>query len=77
MKTRIISALVGLVLLGAVLFLFETAVLDIAVAALSVMAVYEMLNAIGISENKIFTGVCAVFAALFSTSFLIKVLFTT
>lgn len=69
MKTRIISALAGLVLLGTVLFLFETAVLDIAVAALSVMAVYEMLNAVGISENKIFTGVCAVFAAFFSTTF--------
>ena len=68
MKTRIISALVGLVLLGAVLFLFETAVLDVAVAALSVMGVYEMINAIGLSKNKIFTGVCAVFAALFSSS---------
>lgn len=69
MKTRIISALVGLVLLGAVLFLFETAVLDVAVAALSVMGVYEMINAIGLSKNKIFTGVCTVFAALFSSSF--------
>ena len=69
MKTRIISALVGLVLLGAVLFLFETVVLDVAVAALSVMAVYEMINAIGLSKNKIFTGVCTVFAAFFSTGF--------
>lgn len=69
MKTRIISALVGLVLLGAVLCLFETAVLDIAVAALSVMAVYEMINAAGLSKNKIFTGVCAVFAAFFSTAY--------
>lgn len=69
MKTRVISALVGLLLLGAVLCLFETAVLDVAIAALSVMAVYEMINAIGLSKNKIFTGVCAAFAAVFSSSF--------
>jgi phosphatidate cytidylyltransferase len=65
----VLSALVGLVLLGAVLYLFETAVLDVAIAALSVMAVYEMINAIGLSKNKIFTGVCAAFAAVFSSSF--------
>ncbi len=69
MKTRVISALVGLVLLGAVLCLFETAVLDIAVAALSVMAVYEMINAAGLSKKRIFTGVCVVFAGFFSTAY--------
>lgn len=69
MKTRVISALVGLLLLGAVLCLFETAVLDVAIAALSVMAVYEMINAVGLSKNKIFTAVCALFGAFFSTSF--------
>ena len=69
MKTRVISALVGLVILGAVLCLFETAVLDFAVAALSVVAVYEMVSAVGLSKNKIFTAICAIFAALFSTSF--------
>ncbi|MBQ5666574.1 MAG: phosphatidate cytidylyltransferase, partial [Oscillospiraceae bacterium] len=67
MKTRVISALVGLLLLGAVLCLFETAVLDVAIAALSVMAVYEMINAVGLSKNKIFTAVCALFGAFFST----------
>ena len=58
----------GLALLGAVLLLFETAVLDIAVAVLSVMAVYEMINAAGLSENKIFAAACAGFAAFFSTA---------
>ena len=69
MKTRVISAIVGLVLLFAVLCLFETAVLDVAVTALTVIAVYEMINAVGLAKNKAFTGVCAVFAALFSTSY--------
>lgn len=69
MKTRIISAMVGLVILVAVLCLFETAVLDVAVAALSVMAVYEMINAVGLSKKKAFTGFCAVFAAFFSSAY--------
>lgn len=70
MKTRIISALVGLVLLGAVLFLFETAVLDVAVALLSMVAVGEMINAVGLlKSNKRFALVCVVFAGLFSTSY--------
>ena len=69
MKTRIISAVVGIVLLAVVLCLFETAVLDIAVAALSVVAVYEMINAVGLSKNKAFTGFCAVFAAFFSSAY--------
>lgn len=69
MKTRVISALVGLVLLGAVLCFFETAVLDIAIAALSVIAVYEMINAIGLTKNKALTGLCIVFAAFFSTNY--------
>lgn len=58
-------------LLVAVLYLFETAVLDIVVAALSVMAVYEMINAVGLLKNKGFTAVCALFAAFFSTEYYI------
>ncbi|MBQ4546699.1 MAG: phosphatidate cytidylyltransferase [Oscillospiraceae bacterium] len=69
MKTRIISAVAGLVLLAAVLLLFETAVLDVAVAVLSVMAVYEMINAVGLSKNKALTAFCAAFAAFFSTEY--------
>lgn len=63
-----ISAIVGLVLLGTVVCLFETVALDIAVAVLSVMAVYEMINAVGLSKNRTFTAVCIAFAAFFSTA---------
>ncbi|MBR3609971.1 MAG: CDP-archaeol synthase [Oscillospiraceae bacterium] len=69
MKTRIISALVGLLLLGGVLFLFETAVLDVAVALLSMIAVGEMIKAAGLFKKKRFAAVCIVFAGLFSTSY--------
>ncbi len=69
MKTRIISAVVGLVLLAVVFCLFETAVLDIAIAALSAIAVYEMVNAVGLSKDKVFALVCAAFGAFFSSSY--------
>ena len=69
MKIRVISAFVALGILGVVLCLFETFVLDIAVAILSVFAVYEMIRAVGLNENKKFTAVCAVFAAFFSTTY--------
>lgn len=69
MKTRIITAVFLIGAIVAVLLLFETAVLDIVVAALSVIAVYEMINAVGLSNNKRFTAVCAIFGAFFSTSY--------
>lgn len=69
MKTRIISAAVALVLLAVVVLLFETPVLDVAVALLSVFAAYEIINAVGLSGKKSFTAVCAVFAAFFSSSY--------
>ncbi len=68
MKTRIISAAVGLLLAAAVFCFFETAVLDIAVAALSAIAVYEMVNAVGLSKNKSFALVCAAMGAFFSSA---------
>ena len=64
-----ISAFAGLALFGVVLLLFETVVLDVVVAALSVMAVYEMINAAGLVKNKTFAGVCVAFAAFFSTMY--------
>ena len=67
LKTRIISAAVGLVLLAAVIYLFETVVLDVAVVLLSVIAVHELIRAAGLSQKRFFEGVCLVFAAAFST----------
>ena len=69
MKTRVISAAIGLIILAAVVLLFETPVLDIAVALLSVFAAYEIINAVGLSKNKAFTAVCSVFAAFFSSAY--------
>lgn len=69
MKTRIISAVVGLAILVAVFYFFETVVLDIAVALLSAVAVYEMINAIGLAKDKTFAIACAAFGAFFSSDY--------
>ncbi len=69
MKTRIISAVIGLALLAVVIYFFETAVLDAAVMLLSVIAVHELIHAAGLSQKHFFEGVCLVFAALFSSMF--------
>ena len=67
MKTRIISSIVGLAILAVVVYFFETPVLDAAVAFLSVVAAYELIRAAGITKKYLFTGVCLIFAALFSS----------
>ncbi|MGN0629188.1 MAG: phosphatidate cytidylyltransferase [Oscillospiraceae bacterium] len=69
MKIRIISAAVGLILLAAVICFFETPVLDIAVALLSVIAVHELIHAAGLSKKMLFEAVCLIFAAAFSSAY--------
>jgi phosphatidate cytidylyltransferase len=52
MKQRVISSLVGLCLLGGVLLIIDTPVFNLFVAALSIIALYEMLRAIGCLKNR-------------------------
>ncbi len=67
LKTRIISAAVGLVLLGIVMYFFYTPVLDVTVALLSAVAVHEFVHAAGLSKHKLLETVCIIFGAAFST----------
>ena len=67
MKTRIISSIVGLIILAVIVYFFETPVLDAAVAFLSIVAAHELIHASGISKKYLFEGVCLIFAALFSS----------
>lgn len=62
MKQRIISSAVGLVILGVVFALFDTIVLNIAVAIIIVMALYEMITAAGQNRSPI-SYVAMVFGA--------------
>ena len=65
MKTRIISALVGIVLLAVVLSFFQTIVLNVAIMVIILMAMYEFLTATKISHNKLLSAVAFVVAAAF------------
>lgn len=62
MKIRVISSLVGIAILVAVLSLFETIVLNIAIALLSVIAVFELLSACGCTKHKAFSAIVLAFA---------------
>ena len=52
MKQRVLSAIVALVLLAIVLSLFDTLVLNAAVAAVAVIGLYEFFHATKIDSNK-------------------------
>ncbi len=64
MKQRIISSLIGLVLLGIVLFLFDTIVVNIAVAVIGVIGVYELLAATGCWKHRPLSCLVLVFSVV-------------
>lgn len=63
MKQRLITSFVGLVLLGVVLYFYNTVLLPIAVALVSVMAVWELLHAEHLSGHTAVILVCLAVAA--------------
>ena len=70
MKTRLISALVALVLLFLALMLFDTFVFDIAVSAISVIAVYELTYNTGMVKDKFLVGLALMISAIIPPLFL-------
>lgn len=65
MKTRIISAAVGIVVLIVVLNFFETPVLNVAIMLLALIAMHEFLTATKISRNRLLSVLSFVIAAAF------------
>ncbi len=65
MKTRILSAAVGIVLLIVVLSFFQTPILNVAIMLISLIAMHEFLTATKISHNKLLSLVAFVVAAVF------------
>ena len=63
MKTRIISSLVGLVLLAVVLAYVDTLLLNAVIGAIGVIAVLELLGAAGIRKFRGLTALTLVLAA--------------
>ena len=65
MKTRILSAAVGIVLLIVVLSFFQTPILNVAIMLISLIAMHEFLTATKISHNKLLSLIAFVVAAVF------------
>ncbi len=64
MKTRIISAFVGLILFFLVFLSFNTYVFNAIIGAIAVIGVYELLKATGINKHKALTVISLVLTAL-------------
>ena len=85
MKTRIITAIVGLCVLAAVLALFDTVVFDIVLAGICLLAMHEVFSAMGFGKRQwylfavavpytllvMLSGAVAVRALLLPVSFLV------
>ena len=63
MKQRILSAVVGIVLLIIVMFFYDTLFLNLAIAGVTLIACFELLVATKYINNKLLTVVCMVFSA--------------
>ena len=51
MKTRIITAVVGILVLIGVLFTFDTMVFNLVVAAITLIAIHEIYTALGFDKK--------------------------
>ena len=61
MKQRIITAVVGLAIFFAVLTWYHTVIINISVAAIIFLALYEIFHVIGVWENKLLSATCMLF----------------
>ena len=52
MKTRVITAVVGLALLGVVLAFFDTALFDLVLSAVCLIALHEVFSAMGFGKKQ-------------------------
>ena len=52
MKTRIITAIVGILVLIGVLFTFDTLVFNFVIAAITLIAIHEVFKALALAERN-------------------------
>ncbi len=62
MKTRIISAIVAIILAAVILFLHDTILIYIAIAAFSSIMLFEVFSALNCLEFKSTTSICFIFS---------------
>ncbi len=64
MKTRIISAAIGIAIFTVILFFFESLLFNAAVGVVSMVAVYELLHSTKYIKSKLLLVFCAIFTAI-------------
>ena len=64
MKVRIISSMIGLVLLFVVFVFFDTVLTNLVIAFICALAVYELLAATGCTRDKLVAALSIAFAAV-------------
>ena len=73
MKTRIISAFVGLILLFLVFLSFNTYIFNVVIGAIAVIGVYELLKATGITKHKALSAISLLITAFIPFYSLLKI----
>ncbi len=53
MKTRIITAIVGILVLIGVMFTFNTLIFNLVIAAITLIAVHEIYSALGFEKKRL------------------------
>ena len=53
MKTRVITAVVGLAVLALVMFAFNTVVFNLIVCAITIVAIHEVYSAVGFGKKEL------------------------
>ena len=64
MKTRIITAVVGLAVLAVVLAFFDTILFDLVLAAICLLAIHEVFTAMGFGKKQLIPPLMAALQAL-------------
>ena len=64
MKQRIKSAVIGLLILGTVIFFYGTPVLNLAISVIAILAVDELIAAAGYTKNRPLSYAALLFAGL-------------
>ena len=68
MKTRVITAIMGIIVLIGVMFTFNTLIFNLVIAAITLIAVHEIYSALALKEDWLMYAVLVPYTLLVMTS---------
>ena len=63
MKTRIITAIVGIIVLIGVMFTFNTLIFNLVIAAITLIAIHEIYSALGFEKKDWLMYACLLYTS--------------